>query len=65
MLESLANPLESPRVRLQVALQSVAERAGELGVLLVQYSKPRSAHVSQQECGYFEDVGIFVGKGPK
>ena len=47
-LESLANPLESLRVRLQAALRSIAERASELGVLLVNYSKPGSAHASQQ-----------------
>ena len=39
-LESLANPLESLRVRLQAASQSVAKRASELGVLLVHYSNP-------------------------
>ena len=48
MLESLANPLESLQVRLQAALGSVAERASELGVLLVDYSKPVSARHSQQ-----------------
>ena len=42
-LESLADPLESLRVRLQAALQSVTERASELGVLLVHYSKLGSA----------------------
>ena len=42
-LSLLANPLESLRVRLQAALRSVAERASELGVLLVNYSKPGSA----------------------
>ena len=42
-LESLANPLGSLRVRLQAALWSVAERASELGVLLVHYSKPGSS----------------------
>ena len=47
-LESLANPLESLRVRLQAALRSVTERASELGVLLVKYSKLGSAHDSQQ-----------------
>ena len=47
-LESLANPLESLRVRLQAAPRSVAERASELGVLLVHYSKPGSAHSNQQ-----------------
>ena len=47
-LESLANPLESLRVRLQAALWSVAERASDLGVLLVDYSKPGSTHSSQQ-----------------
>ena len=31
-------------MRLQAALRSVAERASDLGVLLVDYSKPRSAH---------------------
>ena len=41
-LESLANPLGSLRVRLQAAPRSIAERASELGVLLVHYSKPRS-----------------------
>ena len=46
-LESLANPLESLRVRLQAASRSVVERASELGVLLVDYSKPGSAHHSQ------------------
>ena len=35
--------LGSLRVRLQAVLQSVAERASELGVLLVHYSKPGSA----------------------
>ena len=40
MLESLANPLESLRVRLQAASRSVAERASELWVLLVKYRKP-------------------------
>ena len=49
MLESLANPLESLRVRrLQAASRSIAERASELGVLLVKHGKPRSAHDSQQ-----------------
>ena len=43
ILESLANPLGSLRVRLQDAPWSVAERASELGVLLVHYSKPGSA----------------------
>ena len=47
-LESLANPLESLRVRLQAASRSVAERASELGVLLVDYSKLGSAHHNQQ-----------------
>ena len=47
-LESLANPLGSLRVRLQAAPRSVTERASELGVLLVKYSKPGSAHDSQQ-----------------
>ena len=42
-LESLANPLGSLRVRLQAAPRSIAERASELGVLLVHYSKPGSA----------------------
>ena len=46
-LESLANPLESLRVRLQAAPRSIAERSSELGVLLVHYSKPRSAHSDQ------------------
>ena len=36
--------LGSLLVRLQAVLHSVAERASELGVLLVHYSKPRSAH---------------------
>ena len=48
-LESLANPLGSLRVRLQAAPRSVAERASELGVLLVHYSKPGSAHSDQQD----------------
>ena len=48
MLESLANPLESLRVRLQATSRSVAERASELGVLLVKHSKPGFAHDSQQ-----------------
>ena len=48
MLESLANPLESLWVRLQATSRSVAERASELGVLLVNYSKPGSAQDSQQ-----------------
>ena len=47
-LESLANPLESLRVRLQATLWSVTERASEIGVLLVKHSKPGSAHYSQQ-----------------
>ena len=42
--ESLANPLGSLQVRLQAVPRSVAERASELGVLLVHYSKPGSAH---------------------
>ena len=45
-LESLANPLESLRVRLQAAPRFVAERASELGVLLVHYSKPGSAQMT-------------------
>ena len=48
MLDSLANPLESLRVRLQDASWSVTERASELVVLLVDYSKPRSAPDNQQ-----------------
>ena len=47
-LESSANPLESLWVRLQAALRSVAERASELGVFLVNYSKPGSSHANQQ-----------------
>ena len=47
-LESLANPLESLRVRLQSALWSVSKRASELGVLLVHNSKPESAQSDQQ-----------------
>ena len=47
-LESLANPLGSLRVRLQATLRSVTERASELWVLLVKYSKPGTAHASQQ-----------------
>ena len=47
-LESLANPLESLRVRLRATPWSVAERASELGVLLVHYSKPRSSQSDQQ-----------------
>ena len=35
-------------VRLQVVLRSVSERASELGVFLVNYSKPGSAHANQQ-----------------
>ena len=42
-LESLVNPLGSLRVRLQAPPRSVAERASELGVLLVHDSKPGSA----------------------
>ena len=42
--ESLANPARSLRVRLQAVLWFVTERASEIGVLLVHYSKPRSAH---------------------
>ena len=42
-LETLSNPLESLRVRLQATLRSVVERASELWVLLVKYSKLRSA----------------------
>ena len=34
--------LRSLRVRLQAVLRSVTERASELGVLLVHYSKPGS-----------------------
>ena len=45
-LESLANPLESLWVRLQATLRSVAERANELGVLLLRYSKPGSAQIT-------------------
>ena len=48
MLESLANPLESLRVRLQATSQSVTERANELGVLLVKHIKPGSVHDNQQ-----------------
>ena len=48
-LESLANPLESLRVRLQAASRSVAERASELGVLLVDYSKLGFAHDNQHQ----------------
>ena len=47
-LESLANPLGSLRLRLQAAPRSVVERASELGVLLVHYSKPESAHSDQK-----------------
>ena len=47
-LSLLANPLESLRVRIQDTLWSVAERDSELGVLLVNYSKPRSSHANQQ-----------------
>ena len=46
-LSLLTNPLESLRVTLQAALRSFAERASELGMLLVNYSKPGSAHASQ------------------
>ena len=35
-------------MRLQDALRSVAKRASDLGVLLVDYSKPESAHSSQK-----------------
>ena len=45
-LESLVNPLGSLRVRLQAPPRSVAERASELGVLLVHYSKPGSAQTT-------------------
>ena len=45
----MANPLESLRERLQAASRSVAERASELGVLLVDYSKPGSAHDNQHK----------------
>ena len=47
-LSLLANPLESLRVRLQATLRYAAERASELGVLLVDYSKPGSTHHNQQ-----------------
>ena len=47
-LESFSNPLGSLRVRLQAAPWYVAERASELGVLLVHYSKPLSTQESQQ-----------------
>ena len=46
--ESLVNPLGSLQVRLQATPRSVAERASELGVLLVHYSKPGSTHSHQQ-----------------
>ena len=52
-LESLANPLESLRVRLQAASRSVAERASELGVLLIDNSKTGSAHA----------INIFLREG--
>ena len=39
----MVNPLESLWVRLQAAPRPVAERASELGVLLVHYSKLGSA----------------------
>ena len=42
-LESLSNPLGSLQVRLQADLRSISERASELGLLLVHYSKPGSA----------------------
>ena len=47
-LESLTNPLGSLQVRLQVAPRPVAKRASELGVLLVHYSKPGFAHMSNK-----------------
>ena len=47
-LDSLVNPLGSLWVRLQAAPRSVAERASELGVLLVHNSKPGSAQSDQQ-----------------
>ena len=62
-LESLANPLESLRVRLQAALRSVAERASELGVLLVHYSKPGSAQQPTfLNLGMLKWLGIFWQK---
>ena len=62
-LESLANPLESLRVRLQAALRSVAERASELGVLLVKYSKPGSAQrptISYRDSSLYQVVTAFA-----
>ena len=61
MLESLANPLDSLWVRLQAALRSVAERASELGVLLVDYSKLGSAQAINKwfRC-QFKRLGVNV-----
>ena len=56
-LESLANPLGSLRVRLQAAPRSVAERASELGVLLVHYSKLGSAHRTNNT---LEDTSLYI-----
>ena len=55
-LSILANPLESLRVILQATPWYVSKRASELGVLLVHYSKPGSAHIANTslpivECG--------------
>ena len=44
-------------MRLQAALRSVAERASELGVLLVDYSKPEFSH-HNQHWSYEEMSGI-------
>ena len=49
-------------MRLQVASRSIAEGASELGVLLVKYSKPGSAHDSQQfGSGHIPPSTSFVG----
>ena len=47
-LDSFSNPLESLQVRLQAALRFVAQRASELGMLLLHYSKPGSAHITSK-----------------
>ena len=48
-LESLTNPLGSLQVRLQATPWFVPERASELGVLLVHYSKPVSTQMSNSD----------------
>ena len=60
ILESLANPLESLRVRLQAAPRSVTERASELGVLLVHYSKPGSAHITNSINPFTPSLKLYI-----